>query len=95
MHLGGFPTSEIRSTKICEEIAWLHGKRFGQLDYVFERDVPFSALNAADVVAMQTRPLRQLFLRIAPLVAELPQPGAESSLNGACWHTPMLGFRPL
>jgi hypothetical protein len=37
----------------------------------------------------------QLLLRIAPLVAELPQPYAKSRLNGACRHTPMLGFRPL
>jgi hypothetical protein len=37
----------------------------------------------------------QFLLRIAPLVAEFSQPGAESRLNRACRHTPMLGVRPL
>jgi hypothetical protein len=35
--------------------------------------------------------LGQLLLRIAPLVAELPQPRAKSRLNGAWGHISMLG----
>jgi hypothetical protein len=40
---------------------------------------------------MQSGALGQIFLGIAPLVAELPQPGAESRLNGAWGHISMLG----
>jgi hypothetical protein len=44
---------------------------------------------------MQARPLGQQFLGIASLLAELPQPGAKSRLNGAWGHTPMLDLSPL
>jgi hypothetical protein len=39
---------------------------------------------------MQSGALGQFLLGIAPLVAELPQPCAESRLNGAWGHISML-----
>ena len=68
MHRYG-PSREIR-----KQVAGLDRKRLRQLDDVLQGDVPFAALDAADVVPMQTGALGQLLLGIAPLVAELPQP---------------------
>ena len=81
MHLG----------KVDEKIARRHRERLRQLYDVLQSDIPLTALDAADVVAMQSGALGQFFLGIAPLVAELPQPGAESRLNGAWGHISMLG----
>ena len=64
MHLG----------KVDEKIARRHRKCLRQLDDVLQSDITFAALDAADVVPMQSGALSQLFLGIAPLVAELPQP---------------------
>jgi len=60
--------------EICKQITGLDRKRFCQLDDVLKRHVPLAALDAADVVPMQSGALGQLLLGIAPLVAELPQP---------------------
>ena len=78
------------SREICEQVAGLDGQSFCQLDDVLQRDVPLAALDTADVVAVQSGALGQFFLGIAPLVAELPQPGAKSRLNGAWGHISML-----
>ena len=78
------------SSKITEQIARLDGECLRQLDDVLQGDVPFAALDSADVVAMQSGAFGQLFLGIAPLVAELPQPCAKSRLNGAWGHISML-----
>jgi len=86
---GGLACDKLR--EIRKQLVRLDGKRFRQFDDVLQGDVPFAALNAADVVAMQTCALGQLFLGIAPLVAELPQPCAKSRLNGARGHISMLG----
>jgi hypothetical protein len=79
------PLREIR-----KQFARLNRKSFRQLDDVLKGDVPLTALDAADVVAMQTGALGQFFLGIAPLVAELPQPSAKSRLNGTWGHISML-----
>jgi len=79
------------SREIFKQIARLDGKRLRQFDDVFQCDIPLAALDSADVVAMQAGPFGQFFLGIAPLVAELPQPCAESRLNGAWGHISMLG----
>jgi hypothetical protein len=39
---------------------------------------------------MQSCPLGQFFLGIAPFFAELPQPFTKSRLNGTWGHIPML-----
>jgi hypothetical protein len=39
---------------------------------------------------MQFRSFGEFLLRVASLVAELPQPIAESRFYGACYHTPIL-----
>ena len=80
------PLREIR-----KQVAWLDRERLRQLDDVLQCDVSLATLDTADVVSVQTGPLGQFFLGIAPLVAELPQPGAESRLNGARGHISMLG----
>ena len=79
-----------RLQEIHKQVARFHGERLRQLDDVLKGDVPLTALNAADVVAMQTGALGQFFLGIAPLVAELPQPSAKSRLNGTWGHISML-----
>lgn len=79
------------SREIYEQVTRRDRKCLRQLDDVLQRHVPLAALDSTDVVAMQTGPLGQLFLGIAPLVAELPQPCAESRLNGAWGHISMLG----
>jgi hypothetical protein len=76
--------------EIDEEISRRNGKSLCQLDDIFESDVPFAALYPANVVAMQSGALCQFLLRIAPLVAELPQPRAKSRLNGVWGHISML-----
>ena len=85
MHRYG-PSREIR-----KQVAGRNRKRLRQLDDVLQSDVPFAALDAANVIPMQSGALGQFFLGIAPLVAELPQPCAESRLNGAWSHISMLG----
>jgi len=72
------PTGRSRLLEIREQFARPNGQCLRQLDDVLQSDIPFAALDATDVVAMQARALGQLFLGIAPLVAELPQPSAES-----------------
>jgi len=79
------------SSKITEQIARLDGECLRQLDDVLQGDVPFAALNSADVVPMQSGALGQFLLGIAPLFAELPQPRAKSRLNGVWGHISMLG----
>jgi hypothetical protein len=39
---------------------------------------------------MQLRSFGEFLLRVTSLVAELPQPIAESRFDGACCHTPIL-----
>jgi hypothetical protein len=63
-----------RLRKIYKQLARLDGKGFCQFDDVLKGHVPFAALDAADVVAVQPGTLGQFLLGIAPLVAELPQP---------------------
>jgi hypothetical protein len=72
------PNVGLRSWKIHKEISWRNGQRLRQLYDVFQSHIPFAALYPADVIAMQSRPFRQFLLRVAPLVAELPQRNAES-----------------
>ncbi len=86
---GGLACDKLR--EIRKQLVRLDGKRFRQLDDVLQGHIPLSALDSTDVVAMQSGPFGQLFLGIAPLVAELPQPCAESRLNGAWGHISMLG----
>ena len=76
--------------EIRKQLSRLDGKRLCQLDDVLQGDIPLAALDAADLVPMQSGALGQFFLRIATLVAELPQPCAESRLNGAWGHISML-----
>ena len=80
----------MRSGKVYEQIAWRHRKRLGQLHNVFECHIPLATLHPADVIAMQFRSFGEFLLRVASLVAELPQPIAESRFYGACYHTPIL-----
>jgi len=79
-----------RLRKIHKHLARFDGECLRQLDDVLQSDVPFAALDAADVIPMQSGTLGQFFLGIAPLVAELPQPCAKSRLNGAWGHISML-----
>src|SRR6266568_1309433 len=73
-------------SEICKQIARPNRKGFRQLDDVLQRNVPFATFDPANIVAVQAGSFGQLLLRIAPLVAELPQPNAKSRLNGACRH---------
>ena len=84
-HIGGYSLQEIR-----KQVARPDREGFCQLDDILQGDVPFAALDPADVVPVETSPFGQFFLGIAPLVAELPQPCAESRLNGAWSHISML-----
>ena len=72
------PNVSLRSWKIHKEISWRNGERLRQLHDVFQPHIPLTPLYPADVIAMQTCPFRQFLLRVAPLVAELPQRNAES-----------------
>jgi hypothetical protein len=83
-------TDNIISGKICKKILWRNRKRLRQLHNVLQSHVPLSTLYPADIIAMQPRPLCQLFLRVAAFITELPQCIAESGLNGACCHTLIL-----
>jgi len=78
------------SREVHEQVTWLYSQSLRQLDDVLQGHISLSTLNSADIVPMQSCPFGQFFLRIAPLVAELPQPGAKLRLNGMCGHTPML-----
>ena len=80
----------MRSGKVYEQIAWRHRKRLRQLHNVFESHIPLATLHPADVIAMQFRSFGEFLLRVASLVAELPQRVAESRFDGACRHTPIL-----
>jgi len=80
----------MRSGKVYEQIAWRHRKRLRQLHNVFESHIPLATLHPADVIAMQFRSFGEFLLRVASLVAELPQRVAESRFDGACCHTPIL-----
>jgi len=63
-----------RLQEIHKQVAWLDRKRFCQFDDVLQGYAPLAALDSADVIAVQAGALGQLFLGIAPLVVELPQP---------------------
>ena len=82
----------MNSGKIDEEVSWRNGKSLRQLDDILQRDITFATLHAADVVAVQSRSFGQFLLRVASLVAELPQRIAKSGFDGACCHTPILGL---
>jgi len=58
------------SQKVCEQLAGFDGKGFCQLDNVFQRHVPFPALHATHVVAMQPGPLGKLLLGVTAFVTE-------------------------
>ena len=76
--------------KVYKQLARLNRKCLRQLHDVFEGHVPLATLDAADVIPVEAGALGQLLLRIAPLVAELPQPRAKSRLNGVWGHISML-----
>ena len=80
----------MRSGKVDKEVARRHRKRLRQLHDVFEGHIPLATLHPADVIAMQFRSFGEFLLRVASLVAELPQRIAESRFDGACGHTPIL-----
>ncbi len=80
-----------RLQEIHKQVARFDGKSFGQLNDVLKGHIALTALDAADVIAMQSGALCQFLLGIAPLVAELPQPRAKSRLNGVWGHISMLG----
>ncbi len=80
----------MRSGKVDKEVARRHRKRLRQLHDVFEGHIPLATLHPADVIAMQFRSFGEFLLRVASLVAELPQRVAESRFDGACGHTPIL-----
>ncbi len=78
------------SGKIDEQLFWRHGERLRQFDDVFQGHVPFAALDAADVVAVQISSLRQLFLGIAPFLTEPAHRGTKAGFDRARAHPPML-----
>jgi len=80
----------MRSGKVDKEVARRHRKRLRQLHDVFDGHIPLATLHPADVIAMQFRSFGEFLLRVASLVAELPQRIAESRFDGACGHTPIL-----
>ena len=80
----------MRLEKVYEKVARRHRKRLGQLHDVFEGHIPLAALHTTHVIAMQIRSFGEFLLRVASLVAELPQRIAESRFDGACGHTPIL-----
>jgi hypothetical protein len=51
--------------KKLEEITALDRQSLGKFNDVFEADIPFAAFDATDIVAVETGPLRKLFLGIA------------------------------
>ena len=84
----------MRSGKVYEKVARRHRKCLRQLYDIFQCNISLAALHTSHIIAMQAGSLGQFLLRIAAFVAELPQPGAKSRLNGAWGHTPMLEARP-
>ena len=81
----------MRLGKVCEKIARRHRKRIRQFHDVFESNIPLATLHTAHIIAMQICSFGQFLLRVASLVAELPQRVAESRFDGARRHTPILG----
>ena len=79
-----------RLWKVGERLLRRNRKRLCQPDDVLQGHIPFTPLDASDVVAMQPGALGQLFLRVAPFVAEPPQNCAKSGLNGMRGHPSML-----
>ena len=51
--------------EVREEVPWRYRKGFRQLYDVFQCDIPLTAVHATNVVAMQSGPLGQFFLRVA------------------------------
>ena len=82
--------SASNSRKIREKLSRRNRQRLRQLHDVLKAHIPLASLYPADVVAMQTSPFRQFLLRVAPLVAELPQRRAKSRLNRTRGHPSML-----
>ena len=80
------------SGKIRKEVLWRDRKRFCQLYDILQSHVPLSSLYPTYIVPMQFRAFGQFLLRVPSFVAQLPQRGAESRLDGACSHTPILEF---
>jgi len=78
------------SGKVYEQVARRHRKRLRQLHDVFKSHIPLATLHTTHVIAMQLRSFGEFLLRVASLVAELPQRVAESRFDGACGHTPIL-----
>jgi hypothetical protein len=76
--------------KIHKKLSWRHRERLGESYNVFQCNVPFASLHAADIIPVQTGTFREFFLGIAPFVAKSTQRRAKSRLNGTSGHTSIL-----
>jgi hypothetical protein len=77
--------------KIDKEVFGAYRKCLRQLYDVLQSHVPFSSLDAAHIVAVQSGPFRELLLGIASFLAQSSQRGSKSRLDGASGHTSMFG----
>src|SRR5580700_8909093 len=79
-----------RLREVSKEFLRRDRERPRKFDDVFQTHVPLPPLHSANIVAMQPSAFGQGLLRVAPLVAELPQRKAKSQFNGTWCHPSML-----
>ncbi len=58
------------SWKIVEQLLRCYGQSLGELDDILECDVPFAALNSADIIPVESCPFCKFLLRQAPFDAK-------------------------
>ena len=74
------------SWKFVEQLFRSYGQSFGELDDILERNVSFSALNAADIIAVESRSFCKFLLRQAPFDAKRSQRVSEPRFHRLRGH---------
>ena len=75
------------SWKIDKQLLRTYCQGVGDLDDVFERNVPFPSLDPSDIIAVQTGSFRKLLLRQAPLDTKRSHRASEQRLDRIRGHT--------